>query len=317
MPVQRAVSLAVIAALLSLLLFVQVDGNSAWLRVALDGSHVPIFAGVAMLLAALLSRRPDSAPDGPRYLLAFALAIGLGAGIEYVQSLTGRPASAYDMASNAAGAAIGIGLLALYRGARERRALTGRARWILVCAAIAGLVFASWRPLEAARAYFDRAQRFPVVAAFDRPRDLYFVTTQGLAADVVPLPARWADAPGERALRIRYAANRPPAVQLAEPSPDWRGFHAIALDVTNAADVELPLVLRILDAGHDWSHEDRFNYRFALPASTRRTIRVPLEAVRSAPAGRPMDLAGIADVMIFSHDPLAGGDLYVSRLWLE
>jgi hypothetical protein len=75
---QRAVPLAVIAALLSLLLFVQVDGNSAWLRVALDGSHVPIFAGVAMLLAAVLKRKQASAPDGPRYLLAFALARPLG-----------------------------------------------------------------------------------------------------------------------------------------------------------------------------------------------------------------------------------------------
>jgi hypothetical protein len=317
MPVQRAVSLAVIAALLSLLLFVRVDGNGAWLRVALDGSHVPIFAGVAMLLAALLPRRHDSAPDGPRYLLAFALALGVGAAIEYVQSLTGRPASAFDMASNAAGAAIGIGLLALHRGPRGRRRLTGRAGWVLACAAIVGLVFATWRPLEAARAYLDRAQRFPVVAAFDGPRDLYFVTTQGLAADVVPLPARWAGAPGEHALRIRYAANQPPAVQLTEPSPDWTGFQAITMDVTNAADVELQLVLRILDAGHDWSHEDRFNYPFAIPAATRRTIRVPLEAVRSAPAGRPMDLARVANVMIFGEDPLAGGDLYVSRLWLE
>jgi hypothetical protein len=315
--VQRAVSLAVIAALLSPLLFVQVDGNSAWLRVALDGSHVPIFAGVAMLLAADLRLRQPSAPDGRMYLLAFALAFGLGAVIEYLQSLTGRPASAFDLTSNAAGAAIGIGLLALREGAAGRRPLAGRARPVFVCAMIVGLVFASWRPLEAARAYVDRAGRFPVLAAFDAPRDLYFVTTQGLAAEIVPLPARWAAAPGEGALRIRYATDRSPAVQITEPSPDWQGFRTIALDITNASDVELHLVLRILDAKHDWSHEDRFNHRLTIPAATRSTIRVPLEAVRSAPARRPMDLAHIANVMIFGHDPAAGGDLYLSRLWLE
>ncbi len=295
----------------------QVDGNSAWLRVALDGSHVPIFAGVAILLAAVLRRRQVSARDGRRYLLAFALAFGLGAVIEYVQSLTGRPASTFDMASNAAGAAIGIGLLELQESAAGRRPLTGRARRFLVCAAIVGLVFAFWRPLEAAWAYLDRARRFPVLAAFDEPRDLYFVTTQGLAADVVPLPARWAATQGERALRVRYAAGRPPAAQLTEPSADWNGFRTIALDVTNASDVELHLVLRILDAGHDWSHEDRLNHRLTIPAATRSTIRVPLEAVRAAPARRPMDLAHIANVMIFGTDPSAGGDLYVSSLWLE
>jgi hypothetical protein len=316
MPAQRAVSLAVIAALLSLLLFVRVDGNSAWLRVALDGSHVPIFAGVAMLLAAILKQRQASTRDGPRYLLAFALALGLGALIECVQSLTGRPASAFDMASNAAGAAIGIGLLALHEGA-GRRSLSGRARWVLGCAAIAGLVFAAWQPLEASRAYLNRAQRFPVIAAFDGPRDLYFVTTQGISAHLVPLPAGWAGSSGEHALRIRYDAHRPPAVQITEPRPDWAGFRALTLDVTNSADVDLHLVLRILDADHDWSPEDRLNLPLTVSAATRSTIRIPLQTVRLAPQDRPMDLTRIANVMIFGHGPLAAGELYVSRLWLE
>jgi hypothetical protein len=243
--------------------------------------------------------------------------LGLGAVIEYLQSLTGRPASAFDMASNAAGAAIGIGLLGLHEGAGRRRPLAGLTRWVLVCAAIAGLVFATWRPLEAARSYLDRAQRFPVIAAFDGPRDLYFVTTQGLAADVVHLPERWAGAPGEQTLRVRYDAHRHPAVQITEPSRDWGGFSAIVLDVTNPADVDLRLVLRILDADHDWSHEDRFNQVLTVPATTRRTIRIPLETVRLAPQDRPMDLSRIANVMIFGLGPVARGELYVSRLWLE
>jgi hypothetical protein len=315
---QRAVSLAGVAALLSLLLFVQVNGNEAWLRVALDGSHVPIFAGVAVLLAVMLRRGGRNGHGARRYLLAFVIAFSAGVAIEGVQSLNGRPASVFDMGSNAAGAAIGLALLALLEGSgrRPRPHLAG-GRWILVAAALVGLLYAAWRPFEAARAYLHRASQMPMLAAFGGPIDLYFVHAQGLAADVVALPEPWARRPGEQALRIRYDATRAPAIEISEPSADWRGFHTLAVDLTNAGDADLQLVLRILDADHDWSHEDRFNQPFALPAATRSTLRFPLDAVRAAPAGRPMDLARIANVMIFGPAPAAAGDLYVSALWLE
>lgn len=314
---QRAFLLAVVFALLSLLLFVQVDGNKEWLRVALDGSHVPIFAGVAVLLALMLRRGSRSGHDGRRYLAGFMLAFAIGVAIEYVQSRTGRPASLFDVGSNAAGAAIGLALLAQYEITGQRARLRGAGRWVIVGAALAGLVFAAWRPLEAARAYLHRANGFPVLVAFGGPLDLYFLETEGLAAEIVDLPEPWALHPGERALRIRHGARRAPAVQIREPCPDWRGFRTLAVDVTNAGDAEMQLVLRVLDEDHDWSHEDRFNQLFAVPAGTRRTVRFPLDAVGAAPAERPMDLSRIANVMIFGYRPADAGELYVSRLWLE
>ena len=314
---QRAFLLAVVFALLSLLLLVQVDGNEAWLRVALDGSHVPIFAGVAVLLAVLLRQVDGPGRDGRRYVFAFVLAFATGVAIEYVQSLTGRPASPFDVGSNAAGAAIGLSLLALYESAGRRVQFNRAGRWILFTAGIAGLLFAAWRPVEAARAYLHRATEFPVIVAFTGPLDLYFVETEGLTAEIVDLPEPWALRPGERALRIRHGAGRAPAVQVKEPSRDWHGYLMLAVDVTNAGAAEMQLVLRVLDEAHDWSHEDRFNQSFAVPAGTRRTVRFPLDAVGAAPAGRPMDLSRIANVMIFAHGPAVAGEIYVSRLWLE
>jgi hypothetical protein len=315
--VQRAFILVVVIALLSLLLLVQVDGNEAWLRVALDGTHVPIFAAVAALLGVMLRRVDRPGPDGRRYLFAFALAFAAGVAIEYVQSRNGRPASLFDVGSNAAGAAIGLSVLALYEGARHRARLNRAVRWLLFGAGIAGLMFAAGRPLEAARAYLHRATGFPVLVAFGGPLDLYFVATEGLTAEIVDLPEPWALRPGERALRIRHDVDRAPAVQVNEPSRDWRGYRTLAVDLTNAGNAEVRLVLRVLDESHDWSHDDRFNQSFAIPARTRRTVRFPLDAVRTAPAGRPMDLSRIADVMIFGHGPAVAGELYVSGLWLE
>jgi hypothetical protein len=315
--VQRALFLAVVFALLSLLLFVQVDGNEAWLRVALDGSHVPIFAAVTVLLAVMLKQLDRPGPDGRRYVVAFTLAVVVGVAIEYLQSLNDRPASLFDLGSNAAGAAIGLSLLAL-RERTGRRGRLGRAGWwVLIGAALAGLLFAAWRPLEAARAYVHRASTFPVLVAFDKPLDLYFLQTDGLRSEIADLPEPWALSQGERALRILHGANRAPAMQVTEPSPDWRRYRTLAVDVTNAGDAEMQLVLRVLDEAHDWSQEDRFNQTFVVAAGTRRTVRFPLDAIGAAPAERPMDLSRIANVMIFGHGPGVSGELYVSRLWLE
>ena len=81
---QRAVLLAVLIALLSLLLLEQVVGNEARLSVALDGSHFPIFAAISVLLAAMTRRVDRPCPDGRR--CAFAL----GVAIVSAQSPTGR-----------------------------------------------------------------------------------------------------------------------------------------------------------------------------------------------------------------------------------
>ena len=50
-----AVLVVGILALLSLLLFIRIRSGSEWMRVSLDASHGPIFAVVAVLVAALLA----------------------------------------------------------------------------------------------------------------------------------------------------------------------------------------------------------------------------------------------------------------------
>ena len=74
---------------------------------------------------------------------------------------------------------------------------------------------------------------------------------------------------------------------------------------------------RVLDARHDWTHEDQLNLPLPIPARTRMTVRVALTAVEHAPVRRSMDLADIADVMLFATAPLPGDVIYVSRIWLE
>lgn len=314
-----------IAALLSLLLVIHVPSPDEWMRVGLDATHGPIFALVAILVAQLLQRsqpiaaRSTAWPDWSLCARALAISVVLGIVIEILQGFEGRPPSLFDVLTDTAGAVAGLAtwtLLSRPRSARTAEA-SRRSAWPVVALAFAGLTIVLWRPLCTASAYAYRAASFPAIAEFSSSRSLHFATTDGAGATIAELPAPWSRRPGERALALRYDPAHPPAVQITEPSPDWRGFGVIAVDLTNEGPVEVALVLRILDVGHDWTHEDRANVPLVIPPRTRTTVRVALEAIQASPARRPMDLARIDNVMIFARPPAAPGILYVSRIGLE
>ncbi len=314
-----AAALAATALLLGLLLFVRFEQHTAWQRVAVDAAHVPIFVTLAALGASRLGRLRPHWPAGRRELAVFLATQLAGVAVEFLQSLAGRPASLFDLGSNAAGAAIGLALHAAWQRstAPAAPARSRAAAWLLGATAAVGLVYAAWRPVSAALAYCDRAARLPALAAFDSRRGLYFVEARGLGSAVAGLPAPLARSPRERALAIAYDPAHPPQLELREPWPDWRGRDALVLELAHEGDAELELVLRVLDAGHDWSVEDRLNLPVAVPAGGRVTLHVPLGTLREAPARREMDLGRIANLLLFSPAPGGPGTLWVIRASLE
>ena len=322
---QNVAALAGVVALLSLFFVVRLPSDTAWLRAGLDASHGPIFALVAIILSAWLHARAERRdgsmpwPDWGNAARVMVLAVVIGIAVELLEGLQNRPPSLFDLGSDIAGAAVGLVLWAVLTRPRPvtRETRHRRAVWLLAAIGLLGVTYVGWRPLEAAIAYAGRAVAFPVIAQFRNDRDLFFVTTDGAGSAITGLPAPWTERAGETALRLSYDARHPPAVQVVEPSRDWRGHGVIAVDLTNAGDTELTLVLRILDAAHDWSHEDRFNLPLVIAPRTRITARVALGAVESAPASRRMDMSRIANVMLFGRGVAAPGELYVSRIWLE
>jgi len=313
---QRAAIVIAIAALLSLLLLVSLPGQGLWYDVSINASHGPIFAVVALLL--LMMHPPAARAAGTACVDAFFVSVGLGVLIEILQTLAQRPGQSFDVMTDAAGAAAGLGLWALFarRGRAGQRPRVGDTWWPLAIALL-GITLVAWPPLQAARAYAHRAAQYPTIAQFREPLDLTFVTTDGVDVGIVDLPAPWSQQAGERALRLGFDGGHAPAVQVVEPSPDWRGYSVVAADLTNTSATEVHLTFRILDEQHDWSHEDRMNLPLVLAPRTRTTVRVALAEVRGAPASRPMDLARIANVMLFGTASAVPGELYVSRLWLE
>lgn len=312
-PMRRAFIAFAIAGLLALFLMVKVSVDAAWLATSLNASHGLVFAVVAVLLLALLRQRAGWLP----YLAAIVGAISLGALIEFLQSYQGRPPSLLDVLTDCAGAVAGLALWSLVRrrNPSERPHMGGT--WLLITVALAGVAFIVWPPVQAARAYAHRTAVFPDIARFQVPADLYFIETEGVGAKLVPLASPWRRDPYDRALRITYDNEHAPAVQVTEPSPDWRGYTAVVVDITNPATHALQVTFRIHDANHDWTHEDRFNKPLSIPPQTRAVVRVPLSAIEAAPERRAMDLSRIANVMLFGRVAPGSGELYVSRIWLE
>jgi hypothetical protein len=305
----RALLAIGMAGSLSLLLFVEVPGHGLWHRALLDFAHAPIFAAVAVLL--LLMREPAARTRRSAYAIAFVAALVLGILIEFVQSLGGRPGSVFDVMTDAAGAAAGLALWSLARRKPGDRA------WPAIAVALAGITFVAWPPLQTARAYAHRAVVFPTIVDFRDSESLQFVTTDGSPAWIADLPEPWAQQAGERALQIRYDEQHVAAMRILEPQADWRGYSIVAVDITNPAERGLELTFRVFDADHDWNHVDRLNLPLVIPPQTRTTIRVALAAIESAPQGRSMDLARIADVMLFGREGQPPARFYVSRIWLE
>jgi len=318
------VAATAVLALLTSLFVINLPSDKAWQRVCLDASHGPIFAAVAVVLGMWLASRargrdPAPWPDWARCGQAFALAVLIGIVVEFLQSLQGRPPSLFDVLTDAAGAAVGLAGWSLF--ARPRSGRPGERdrsdAWAVTAIVLAGLAFIAWRPVHAAVAYAGRAASFPVIAQFQGPRDLYFLSTGGRTAAVVDLPAPWAQRGDERALWLAWDARDTPAVQILEPNGDWRGYSVVAVDLTNSSAEALRLTLRIFDANHDGSPEDRLNLPLVIAPRTRTVVRVAMAAVESAPAGRPMDLSRVANVMLFGRKGEVPGELYLSRLWLE
>ena len=307
---------AVIAVLLSLLLVARVPGQGVWHAVLLNALHGPIFGAVAVLL--LLARPPEARATRNAHLVAFLAAVALGIMVEVLQTMGKRPGTLFDVYTDAAGAAAGLGLWKMFAAggaAALQRKRTSRG-WLPLAMVLAGVAFISWYPLQAALAYVHRAANFPSIAEFRGPRDLAFVKAEGASVAIEPLPGPWGRN-DDRGLRVRFDARHSPAVQVVEPTADWRGYSVIAVDLTNPAPREIRLTLRILDEHHDWSHEDRLNLPLTVPPQTRTTLRVSLQAVEDAPAGRRMDLSRIRNVMLFGRTAAEPSDLYVSRIWLE
>jgi hypothetical protein len=277
-----------------------------------------VFFSIACVLLALQSS--SRASERIRHVRAFGIALALGAATEIIQIwLPAHDASLMDVLHDAAGAALALAVVGLWSVRRTHRSGSHGlpSTSMLVAIGLTALTVLAWEPLQCARVYAQRQAAYPTLAPAGASADAAFTAARNARLTRAPLPAAFrvpGDAP---ALELKFGAGSKPALELSEPYPDWHGHDRLAVDLTNPGDRPVQLILRILDARHDWHSQDRANLPVLVAARTRTTIRVSLEAVATAPAQRRMDLRHIANVMLFAPRSLEPGRLYVSSIRLE
>ncbi len=308
------------AALIWLVLGVSLPSTPKILGVLNNAAHAPVFGAFALIVLRLIRLyRSSATARASDYGLAFAVAIGAGGLVEIAQAFIDRESSLADLGTDALGAGCALGIAAAF----DRQLWPSRIRIAgRFAAAALGVYCGLWAlfPVgQAVVAYLDRTTAFPVLTRFSSPRDLYFIRSGTAHLSLQPLPARWARPGDDLSVRIDFTAPLWPGVSHNEPAPDWRGFSALALDVTNPEESPLRLTVRVHDATHDQRHADRFNRTFEVMPASREFLQIPIKDIVAGPVDRPLDLARIAGIVVFesSRAALIGRHFYLTRIWLE
>jgi hypothetical protein len=244
------------------------------------------------------------------YAAAFAVTVGLGVVTEIAQIFTHRDPAVTDVLRDAIGAAIGLAADAWIVRQGSHSNVAGLLSLLGLFIIIAPLAWC-------AAAYANRDLKFPVIAEFNSPLDLYFVSHNDYGLRRVPAPKLWARTRDETVLEVPLGDEPWPGVALEEPYPNWRGKSAFAIDITNPNRTEAAVTVRVEDKKHNQQYADRFNQEFTLPPQSRTVVRIPLADIESAPAGRRMDMSRIAHVGIFISRQPAPTQFLLNRLWLE
>jgi VanZ family protein len=316
--VRRPLLVALLAGIVLLVMLATLPARPLIFQPLQKLAHAAVFGVAALVLLIMRRQRAPAEPGvGRGYLYALALATALGALSEIGQIYTHRDPSLFDVWRDARGAACALAFAAAFdaRCRSSRSVLRQRA----ACLA-AGIALALWILAPSAwagAAYLNRAWRYPVLYTPDTPLDEYFVRTGDRAPAATPLPAPWARPGGEPTLHVPLLSRPYAGVALEEPSPDWRGYRALAVDVVNPGPVPLELHVRVHDRGHDWRYADRYNGQYTIAPATRQLIEIPLGTIENAPRGRRLDLAHIANVGLFRAGDGGPRELLLNRLELR
>ena len=275
--------------------------------------HAPCFAVLALICCAswphVLPRRPIVVGIAVWLLLS-----GLGLLSEWLQGFVARSPSWNDVAANVAGAAAGVLWF------QSRVVQRSAARRGLRVAALTLIFAASIDPTLAIYEYYQQSRAMPVLASFERRRELQHWTVNDSRVSRTQRPV----SDGTWSMRLEMFPARWPGAAL-RPARDWSGYHELVFEAWLAEteidgasdDQELDLIVKVADAAHNGETEDRFHKTVRLSSGRMQTIRIRLSEIRTAPASREMDLTRIVMLQFFIRRPQEPRTIWVDNIRLE
>jgi VanZ family protein len=279
--------------------------KSAW-----DLGHILFFSLASVELYKYYGSRASHLKPVHVFLRVFLVVFFLGLMIELLQMRTsGRSPDVFDILRNQLGALIGFVFFCSVRKKLSPFVIrTMQAGTILL------LLCFLW-PLT--RAVIDErltASQFPLLSDFETPfeahrwQDIHQLQRVGS-------PVRH----GKKSLRVQLSTKKYSGTALFYFSGDWSKYQWLNFSVYNPENIELSLHSRIHDRlhrQHGQVFKDRFHQQFTLHSGWNDLL-ISLDAVRTAPAGREMNMQEIEGFGIFVIRQPRPFILYLDNVYLS
>ena len=302
----RILLVASVAGLLAIVLLFPFSKSGRHWSELFNLAHAPAFFLAFLLVAGLFDPSCIGFPKSwhrilplgtGRLIVLGSVLLLLGAACEMLQGFVERSPSVSDAVANGCGVVAGL----FWCLSRQRIARAGRIGLSLITAGL--LSVASWSPILELYDCSLQHQDFPLLASFERPRDLH---TWYAHEAIVDQSTTWSTE-GSASMRVQgTAGTKYPGANLIWPITTWDKFTALEMDVFNPGDKPLTLRISIADNLHTASGHattDRFRTSVELPSEKQVHVRIELADVRNAPASRQMDMTRIESLNLFIVRP--------------
>lgn len=283
-----------------------------------DLAHAPVFCLSLIALVGFLD--PPAAGFPSRFqtiipmtirrvaLITFVL---MCAGLigEYLQKFADRNPSWGDVLANSAGLLAGLCWIASCTKKKPVKS-------VLALATMGIIVAISMNPLLEVWDSIQRMRSFPMLASFERPREIgNWVGHQAVAK----ISDEWSS-DGNHSLHVSLSKSEYPGTAMLYLEPDWTAYKQLHLDIKNPSSKTLRLILKLQDQQHSntgFDYHDRYHQEITIQAGEVKPIVVDLSVVRNAPSSRQMNMSQINMIDIFSVDVDTPVSFYIDHVRLS
>ena len=317
---KQIVLLSALTAVVLIVLFGKLPGNSLFWREVQNSGHTFLFAVAAVLILLLLRDSSVVLRRAPLKLYVVAGLIGLLVGVltEVVQLLIGSDSSPVDVMRDLTGIVGGLGFFASVDKTLQPHWLKSRQikKAGLVVMSISVFTAGLFPLAHLSAAYVQRNEAFPVVFDLKNEWSSSFIEIKN-AVVKTSIDQQVSTANNlKRFALVQFKHGIYPGVSMIEPYPDWSLFEALTLEIYSEQAVEFDLVVRVHDKKHNHAYSDRFNKRLIVKAGENH-FQIPLHDIKRAPMGREMDMTRISELVLFAGKPVAPISFYLGAIRLE
>lgn len=270
-----------------------------------DLAHAPVFCLSLIFLVGFFDPAAVGAPSRfatilpmTRHRVSLVTLVLMTVGLvgEFLQQFANRNPSWADVFANSAG--LLAGCVWIYSVS-----MRGIRRTLLAGAALGILILVNTNPALEAWDGIQQAQNFPVLASFERSRELGNWHPHGAA---ISRTTDWSS-DGDTSLCVKMQPSEFPGVAMVWLEPDWTNFRTLQFDVRNPNEKPLSVIVKVQDKQHSetgFQHKDRFHQSITVAPHSETSVTVDLTDVQNAPAQRQMNMQQINMIDLYSPNLL-------------